>query len=439
MHGSNRGVQQKQQGSPAVTQVVAPKGSWDLRQNILPLSCVRPPIKGQLSMTKKMAFLGTGVLFFLAAGCKPKPPPPPPPAKVEVVTITPTNVPIYREWVGTLDGYPNAQIRAQVTGYLLKQDYSEGGKVKEGDLLFEIDPRPFQAVLDQALSKEAQDEANVGKTDLDVKRYTPLVAEKAVSQEELDNAVQANIGAKASVAADKAAVETARINLAFTKITSPVDGIAGTAQAQVGDLLGPGGAVLTTVSTVDPIRAYFNINEQFYLTYTRQHAKPGDTTAPENEIPLQLILSDGWVYPQPGKWLFTSRQIDINTGTLQVAGVFSNAANMLRPGQYALVRSQTETRTNALVVPQRAVAELQGAYHVATVDKENKLQTKMVQVGKQIGTGWLIESGLEPNDQVIVEGLQKVENATNGTVVNPQPWTPGQTNQAPPTAGGGKP
>jgi membrane fusion protein (multidrug efflux system) len=162
-------------------------------------------------MTKKMAFLGTGVLFFLAAGCKPKPPPPPPPAKVEVVTITPTNVPIYQEWVGTLDGYPNAQIRAQVTGYLLKQDYSEGGKVKEGDLLFEIDPRPFQAVLDQALSKEAQDEANVGKTDLDVKRYTPLVAkEKAVSQEELDDAVQANIGAKASVAADKAAVETAK-------------------------------------------------------------------------------------------------------------------------------------------------------------------------------------------------------------------------------------
>jgi membrane fusion protein (multidrug efflux system) len=390
-------------------------------------------------MTNKMAFLGTGVLFFLASGCKPKAPPAPPPPKVEVVTIAPTNVPIYEEWVGSLQAYPNAQIRAQVSGYLLKQDYLEGSKVKEGDLLFEIDPRPFQAALDQALSKQAQDEANVGKTDLDVKRYTPLAAEKAVSQEELDNAVQANIGAKASVEADKAAVEAARINLGWTKIISPVSGIADVAQAQVGDLLSPGGAVLTKVSNLDPIRAYFNVNEQFYLTYTRQHAKPGDASAPEKEIPLELILSDGSVYPQPGKWLFTSSEIDVNTGTLQVAGVFSNAANILRPGQYALVRAKTDTRTNALLVPQRAVAELQGAYHVATVDKDNKLHTKIVQVGKQIGSDWIIESGLAPNDQVIVEGLQKVENATNGTVLNPQPWSPGETNQAPSKPAGGKP
>jgi membrane fusion protein, multidrug efflux system len=394
---------------------------------------------GLFSMTKKMAVLWTGAFLLLFAGCKPAPPPAPAPPKVQVLTISPTNVPIFQKWVGTLDGYPNAQIRAQVTGYLLKQDYVEGSKVKAGDSLFEIDPRPFQAVLDQALSKQAQDEAMVGKTDLDVKRYTPLVKEQAVSQEELDNALQANIGAKASVAADKAAVETARLNLGFTRITSLVDGIAGVAQAQVGDLLGPGGAVLTTVSTVDPIRAYFNINEQFYLTYTRQHARPGNKTPPESDIPLELILSDGSVYPKPGKWLFTSRQIDINTGTIQVAAVFENPDNMLRPGQYALVRTQTEMRTNALLVPQRAVTQLQGAYHVATVDKENKVHTKKVQVGNQIGSDWLIDSGLAPEDSVVVEGLQKVENAKEGTLVDPQPWVQGETNQTPSVPGGGKP
>jgi membrane fusion protein (multidrug efflux system) len=387
-------------------------------------------------MTIKMVLLGTGVLTLLATGCKPKPPPPPPPAKVQVMTVSPKDVPIFQEWIGSLDGYPNAQIRAQVTGYLLKQDYLEGGKVKQGDLLFEIDPRPFQAALDQALSKQAQDEATVGKTELDVKRYTPLVKEQAVSQEELDNAVQANLGAKASVAADKAAVENARLNIGFTKITSPVDGIAGIASAQIGDLVVPGGSVLTTVSTVDPIRAYFNINEQFYLTYSREHAQPGQQAPPENEIPLELILSDGSVYPKRGKWLFTSRQIDINTGTLQVAATFENPENLLRPGQYALVRAQTEIRKNVILVPQRAVTELQGAYQVATVDKDNKVHVKKVQVGQQIGTDWLINRGLAPDDRVVVEGLQKATK--EGAEVDPQPWSPGQTEQTNAVPEGGK-
>jgi RND family efflux transporter MFP subunit len=386
-------------------------------------------------MTNKMVLLGTGVLTLLAAGCKPKPPPPPPPPKVQVMTVSPKDVPIYQEWIGSLDGYPNAQIRAQVSGYLLKQDYLEGSKVKQGQLLFEIDPRPFQAALDQALSKQAQDEANVGKTELDVKRYTPLAKEQAVSQEELDNAVQANLGAKASVEADKAAVENARLNLGFTTITSPVDGIAGIATAQIGDLVGPGGSVLTTVSTVDPIRAYYNISEQFYLTYRREHAKPGQQT-PENEIPLELILSDGSAYPKRGKWLFTSRQIDINTGTLQVAATFENPENLLRPGQYALVRAQTETRKNAILVPQRAVIELQGAYQVATVDKDNKVHVKKVQVGQQIGTDWLINGGLAPDDRVVVEGLQKANK--EGAEVDPQPWNPGQTEQTNSVPEGGK-
>jgi membrane fusion protein, multidrug efflux system len=361
-------------------------------------------------MTKLKAFLGVGGLILLAAGCKREAPAAPAsPQKVQVLTVAPRDVPIYQQWIGSLNGYPNAQIRAQVAGYLIKQAYVEGSKVKQGDLLFEIDARPFQAALDQALAKQEQDQAMVGKTELDVGRYTPLVKEQAVSQEELDNARQANLSAKAAVVADQAAVESARLNLGFTKITSPVSGIAGLAQAQIGDLVGTGGAVLTTVSTVDPIRAYFNINEQFYLAYSRLHA-----AAAESDIPLELILSDGTVYPKNGKWLFTSRQIDVNTGTLQVAAAFENPDNVLRPGQYALVRAKTETRKGALLVPQRAVTELQGSYQVATVDQAHKVQIKTVQVGDHIGADWLIEKGLAANDQVIVEGVQKI---TNGMVV----------------------
>jgi membrane fusion protein (multidrug efflux system) len=384
-------------------------------------------------MTKTKVLFGTGLVILAVAGCKPAPPPPPPPVKALVLTVTPRDVPIYQQWIGTLDGYPNAQIRAQVTGYLLKQDYVEGGPVKKGDLLFEIDPRPFQAALDQALARQQQDEAMVGKTELDVNRYTPLAKEQAVSQQELDDAVQANIGAKASVVADKAAVETARLNLSFTKITSPVDGIAGLALAQIGDLLGPGGSVLTTVSTVNPIRCYFNINEQFYLSFRREHPSTAD-----DDIPLELILSDGTVYPKRGKWLFTSRQVDINTGTLQVAAEFTNADNILRPGQYALVRAQTEMRKGALLVPQRAVTELQGSYQVATVDQDNKAHIKTVQVGQQIGADWLIEKGLAPNDRVVAEGTQKIKE---GGVVDPQPFAATETNQpsAAPPAGGRQP
>jgi membrane fusion protein (multidrug efflux system) len=363
--------------------------------------------------------------MLVAEGCKPKPAPAPAPPKVRVVTVTPRDVPIYQQRIGTLDGYPNANIRAQVAGYLMKQDYAEGSKVKQGDLLFEIDPRPFQAVLDQALAKQDQDQAMLGMTEIDVKRYTPLAKEQAVSQQEMDNAVQSNLMAKAAVVADKAAVESARLNLGFTKITSPIDGIAGLALAQIGDLVGPGTSNLTTVSTVDPIRAYFNISEQFYLQYSRLH-----TESAESEIPLNLVLSDGTTYPQPGKWLFTSRQIDVNTGTMQVAAEFRNPESLLRPGQYALVRAKTETRKGALLVPQRAVAELQGSYQVAVVET-NKVLLKKVVVGEQIGSDWLIDSGLPTNAQVLAEGTQKV---TNGMIVDPQPFDPTQTN----TTDGGK-
>jgi len=368
-------------------------------------------------MTNIKVILAATLLIFGSTGCKREAPEAPKPQTVLVLTVSPRDVPIYQEWIGTLDGYPNAQIRAQVTGYLLKQDYVEGGRVKKGDLMFEIDPRPFQAALDQALGKQDQDQAALGQTELDVNRYTPLAREKAVSQQLLDNAIQANLMAKAAVAADKAAVETARLNLGFTRITSPVDGIAGLALAQVGDLVGLGGSNLTTVSTVDPIRAYFNISEQFYMAYRQQHA---EQMAPEESLPLELVLSDGAVYARPGKWLFTSRQIDINTGSLQVAGQFENHDNFLRPGQYALVRAITQTRKGALVVPQRAVSELQGSYQVATVDQENKIHLKTVRVGNEIGADWIIESGLAPNDRIVAEGLQKIKE---GEVVNPQPFT----------------
>lgn len=356
---------------------------------------------------------------FTLAGCGNKGPATVAQPEVEVITVEPKDVPIYQKWIGTLDGYPNAQIRAQVTGYLIKQDYVEGGAVKKGDLLFEVDPRPFKAALDAALGKLAQDEAQHGKTQLDVARFTPLAQEKAISQQELDDATQADLAAQAAIQADKAAVESARLNLDFCSITSPVDGIAGTAQAQIGDLVGPGGNVLTTVSTIDPMRVYFSISEQSYLAFCRQFTNAADREASRSDMELQLILSDGSTYPLTGKWFFINRQVDINTGTLQVAALFPNPDYILRPGQYGLVRAKTETRRGAILVPQRAVTELQGSYQVATVDAQGKVRIKSVQVGDQVGNEWLIEKGLEPNDQVVAEGTQKVRD---GATVDPKPY-----------------
>ena len=383
-------------------------------------------------MRYRTGLFATVVIALCAVSCEKKEPPKPAPLKVQVLTVTPRDVPIYQQWIGTLDGYPNAQIRAQVSGYLVKQDYEEGGAVKKGDLLFEIDPRPFQATLDATKARLAQDEAQAGKTELDVKRYTPLARDQAISQQELDDAVQANLAAKAAIQADKAAMENATLNLEFCRIISPVDGIAGTALAQIGDLVGPGSGLLTTVSTVDPMRVYFNMSEGDYLIFHNQFTNATEMGAFRSEMQLQLILSDGSIYPKPGKWLFTGRQIDINTGTLQVAGVFPNPDNFLRPGQYGLVRAKTETRHGVVVLPQRAVSQLQSAYQVATVDGDNKAHIKTVQVGKQVGNDWVIESGLEPNDRVVAEGASRIKE---GTVVDPEPYAPGSTNNAaPPTA-----
>jgi RND family efflux transporter MFP subunit len=353
----------------------------------------------------------------LANGCKKKPPPPPLPPEVRILTATPTNVPIFEEWIGTLDGSVNAQIRAQVSGYLMTQNYREGASVKKGDLLFEIDPRPLQAALEQTRAKLAQDKAQVIKTEQDVKRFTPLAKEQAISQQELDNAIQANAGAKAQVKADEALVDAARLNLSFTKVISPIDGVAGTALVQIGDLAGPSGSVLTTVSTLDPIKVYFQASEQSYLHFFRKLA----TGAESQPLGLQLILSDNSVYPEKGKFFYADRQINPNTGTLQIAGTFPNPDFVLRPGQYGRIRAQTQTRTNIIVVPQRAVTEMQGTYQVVVVDEQNKAHVKPVTIGPQVGARWIIEKGLQPGDRVVVEGTQK---AKEGVVVNPQPFTP---------------
>lgn len=349
--------------------------------------------------------LGLPLLLALLAGCEKKAPPagPPPPASVLVASVTQQDVPIFNEWLGTLDGFVNASIRAQVSGYLLRQNYTEGSAVKKGDLLFEIDPRTFQATYDQV-------KANYDRTELDIQRTTRLLQENAVAQQELDNARAAELAAKASL-------EQAQLNLEFTKILSPIDGIAGIAQAQIGNLVGPSSGDLTTVSTLDPIKAYFTIGEQDYLAFRRTHPEPNF----EASLELQLILSDGTVYPLAGKFHAVDRQVDVRTGALRLVAVFPNPDLLLRPGQFARIRARVETQKNALLVPQRAVSQLQGSYQVAIVDGDNKAHLRPVKVGPRFGALWVIQEGLKPGEHVVVEGLQKVRE---GATVDPQPYEP---------------
>jgi len=354
-----------------------------------------------------------------ASGCDDKPQAAaPPPPDVDVVAVQQADVPVYGRWVGTLVGYVNADIRGQVVGYLLSQDYQEGSFVHKGDLLFQIDPRPFKAALDQAKGKLGQTKAQLGKTQLDVRRYTPLAANGAISKEDLDNAVQANLAAQADVEAAEAAVEQAQINLDFTRVVSPIDGIAGLVNAQVGDLVGPSGPLLTAVSTVDPIKAIFTVSDQEYIAFRRDHPDPAELAEARANLKLQLVLADGSIYPLPGKWGATQREVGIETGSLQIEGLFPNPGNFLRPGQFARVRGQLSVRKNALLVPQRAVAQVQGADQVDVVDGQNKVHIVPVEVGDVVGLNWVIEKGLKPGDRVIVEGLQKVHEAM---VVNPRP------------------
>jgi len=409
---------------------------------------------------------------------------------VEVARVEQRDVPVYSEWIGTTEGIVNADIKAEVTGYLLKQDYKEGSFVKKGQLLFELDPRPFQAAVDQAngqvaqyqgqleqaISQVAQAEAQLAqansqvlqsqaqlaqaqanqvKTQLDVNKYAPLAEQKAVTQQDLDNAVQGNVVAKAQVEAARAGVETARaqlraasaqigtakaaintakgqiedakavvrtaqLNLDFTRIISPIDGIAGIAQAQVGNLISTTSAPLTTVSTVDPIKVYFTLSEQQYLNFTKRNLIEARRGASVVQIELELILSDGSTYPEKGKFFFADRQVDQKTGAIRMAGIFPNPGNVLRPGQFGRVRAVTATKTDALLVPQRAVSELQGSYQVAVVGGDNKIEMRSVKVGDRSGSLWVIEDGLKAGETVVMTGTQKIKS---GAVVQPKPYT----------------
>jgi membrane fusion protein, multidrug efflux system len=413
----------------------------------------------------------------------------PRPLDVEVAQVEQKDVPVYSEWIGTTEGIVNADIKAEVTGYLLKQDYKEGSFVKKGQLLFELDPRPFQAAVDQAngqvaqfqgqleqaISQVAQAEAQVAqansqllqsqaqlaqaqanqvKTQLDVNKYAPLAEQKAVTQQDLDNAVQGNVVAKAQVEAARAGVETARaqlraanaqigtakaavntakgqvenaraavrtaqLNLGFTQIISPIDGIAGIAQAQVGDLISANSPPLTTVSTVDPIKVYFTLSEQQYLNFTKRNLIEARRGASVVQIELELILSDGSTYPEKGSFFFADRQVDPKTGAIRMAGIFLNPGNVLRPGQFGRVRAVTATKNDALLVPQRAVSELQGSYQVAVVGGANKIEMRTVKVGERSGTQWIIEDGLKAGEIVVVEGTQKIKP---GAVVSPKTY-----------------
>jgi membrane fusion protein, multidrug efflux system len=357
------------------------------------------------------------------AGCRDKPrAAAPAPAVVEVAPVTQADVPVYHEWLGTLDGFVNAQIRAQVTGYLLTQKYREGDTVKKGDLLFEIDPRPFQATLALAKGQLAQAEARLGKTDLDVKRYAPLVKDRAISQEEYDDAVQANLEAKAAVASAQAQVEQADVNLSFTRIVSPIDGITSIARAQIGDLVGPGSGDLAAVSTLDPIKAYFNVTEQAYINVTKLYADETLRNEHIRQLELKLVLADGTDYPFEGRIYAPDLRVGATTGALRVEALFPNAGHALRPGGFARVRVKFDTKHGALLVPERAVAELQGSYQVALVDAENKVHIQPVRVGERTGRQWVIEAGLQPGQRVVVEGGQMVRE---GATVSPTEYVAG--------------
>ena len=339
--------------------------------------------------------------------------------EVQVAEVAQQDLPVYAEWIGTTDGSMNATIQARVAGYLLKRTFDEGAFVKQGDLLFEIDPRSYQATLAGAMGELHRAEARLVKTELDVKRDTPLAKAKAISQKDLDDSIQMNAAAKGSVASAKADVEQAQLNLSFTKIEAPIDGITGIAKAQIGDLVGPTTGPLTSISTVDPIRVYFPISEQEYLKAAEKVREAYKDRTKQRHDMLELILSDGSLYPHKGNLLLADRQVDVKTGTIRVAALFPNPGNILRPGFFGRVRAVTKTKQGALLVPQRAITELQGRHQLAVVGPDNKIEIRTVKVAERTGNLWVIEQGLQPGERVVVEGVQKVKA---GMTVNPKPF-----------------
>jgi RND family efflux transporter MFP subunit len=351
-------------------------------------------------------------MVFSSVGCgNTKAAPATPAPEVEVASVVQKDVPIVSEWVATIDGYVNAQIQPQVTGYIVRQTYKEGSLVRKGQALFQIDPRPFQALLDQANAQLAQTQAQLGKTEMDVDRDTPLAKERAIAQSQLDNDIQAKRAAKAAVKAAEAQVEQAHLNLEFTSVRSQIDGLAGIAQVQIGNLVNPT-TVLTSVSRMNPIKAYFSISEQEYLRYAERINAQTQKEMPSDGPPFELILADGSTYPHKGTGLLTNRQVDTATGSIQVVCSFPNPHNILRPGQFGRLRAAAEVRRGALLVPQKAVNELQGAYQLAVVGSDNKVNIRSVRVGERVDQMWIIENGVKPGELVIVGGLQRVQSGS---------------------------
>src|SRR5579862_4180244 len=381
------------------------------------------------------------------------------PLEVLVAEVQQKDVPLYREWIGTVDGFVNAEIKAQVPGYLVKQEYTEGSFVRQGQLLFQIDPRPFQADLDQAGGRLAQSqgqlaqaraqlaqaeaevavaEANQHRVQLDVDRYTPLLRDHAITQQDFDNASQNNMAAKAqlqaahaqvetgraqitaataAVQSATAAVETARINLGFTRLTAPIDGIPGIAQLQVGALVSPASGAITTVSTLDPIKVYFTPSEQEYLEYTRRFPTAEERQESHKRMELELILADGATYAHKGTFDFANRQVDVRTGAIRLAALFPNPGNILRPGQYGRVRAAIDIQRGALLVPQQAIFDLQGTHEVAVLDGGNRVSVRAVTLGDTVGHQWIVRDGVHPGERVVVDGVQKVRT---GMIVTPK-------------------
>lgn len=382
-----------------------------------------------------LALVGIGLISTGACQQQAAAPPPPPPPDVSVAPVIQKDVPTYGDWVGSLDGFVNAQIQPQVSGYLIKQDYREGSFVHKGDVLFEIDPRPFQAVLDQAKGQLAQAQgqlaqaqAQLGLAEINVKRDTPLAQAHAIAQSQLDNDVQTRATAaaqvetsQAAIEAAKASIEQAELNLGFTNVRSLIDGIAGIATTQIGNLVSQT-TVLTSVSQVNPIKVYFPISEQEYMRVAGEvkQEQAGDFLRPKNAVPLQLTLASGEQYGPEGHIIFTDRQVDTQTGTIRVVGAFANPGNVLRPGQFARVKAMTGYNKAALLVPQRAVSEMQGRYLVAVVAPNNKVAIRQVEIGDRVGGLWILKSGVQVGERVITEGVMKVRD---GATVNPKPDT----------------
>jgi membrane fusion protein, multidrug efflux system len=397
------------------------------------------------------AFACTALLLAgLSSGCSKKAaqPGPPPPLPVSVVKIEPTEVPITGEWVGTLDGYVNAQIQPQASGYLIRQTYREGAQVEKGQILFEIDPRPFQAALDQATGQLAQAkgqveqaQAQLGLAIINVNRDTPLAKAHAISQSQLDNETQqkaqaeaAVTSAKASVAAAEAAVENARLNLGFTHVRSLITGVAGQATTQVGNLVNTQ-SVLTAVSQLNPIKVFFSLSDSEYLALIqRTRHTQGDLLKNASSLPLTLTLSNGEVFPLKGHIVYIDRQMNAQTGAIRIAAAFPNPQNILRPGQFGRVKADTEIRRNGLLIPQKAVTEFQGQHQVYLAGSDGKAHVTNVQLATEVGENWLVDSGVSPGALVIVDQLQKLRD---GAPVSPHPGNTVTTaaSQAPNPAG----